>query len=78
MLNRWNFLKTGFYEGINIDEIWGHPTIDSGSNRDPLIVVDIIFRGDRKELDKFEQGVKNLNQQLNKVARGFAVAGAAP
>ena len=41
------------------------------------LVVDIIFRGDRKELDKFEQGVKNLNQQLNKVARGFAVAGAA-
>ena len=41
------------------------------------LVVDIVFRGDRKELDKFEQGVKNLNQQLNKVARGFAVAGAA-
>ena len=41
------------------------------------LVVDIAFRGDRKELDKFEQGVKNLNQQLNKVARGFAVAGAA-
>ena len=41
------------------------------------LVVDLIFKGSTKELDKFEQGVKNLNQQLNKVARGFAVAGAA-
>ena len=25
-------------EIYSIDEIWGHPTIDSGSNRDPLIL----------------------------------------
>ena len=39
MLNRWNFLKTGFYEGIN----FGHCFVERGQ-----AVLDLITRTMRK------------------------------
>ena len=39
--------------------------------------VQILFKGDRRELDRWEQGFKKVNMQLNSVARTAAVAGGA-
>ena len=37
--------------------------------------VDIVFKGDRRELDKWDRGIKNLNQRLNNLVRPFTIAG---
>ena len=37
--------------------------------------VELVFKGDRRELDKWDRGIKNLNQRLNKLVRPLAVAG---
>ena len=39
--------------------------------------VQFLFKGDRRELDRWEQGFKKVNMQLNSVARTAAVAGGA-
>ena len=39
--------------------------------------VQILFKGDRRDLDRWEQGFKKVNMQLNSVARTAAVAGGA-
>ena len=39
--------------------------------------VQFIFKGDRRELDRWEQGFKKVNMQLSSVARTAAVAGGA-
>ena len=39
--------------------------------------VQILFKGDRRALDRWEQGFKKVNMQLNSVARTAAVAGGA-
>ena len=40
-------------------------------------ITEFIFKGDRRELDKFERGIRNLQQRLDSLARGFAISGAA-
>ena len=39
--------------------------------------VQFLFKGDRRDLDRWEQGFKKVNMQLNSVARTAAVAGGA-
>ena len=39
------------------------------------LITEFVFKGDRRELDRLEQGVKNLNKRINDVVRPFAVAG---
>ena len=41
------------------------------------LVVDLIFKGSTKDLNKFEQGVKNLNKRIDGLARNFTLAGGA-
>ncbi len=41
------------------------------------LFVELIFRGDRRELDKFQRGVDNLNRRIDGLARNFAIAGGA-
>ena len=43
---------------------------------DQLITV-LGFKGDTKDLDKINQKIKNVQGSINKVAKGFAIAGAA-
>ena len=40
------------------------------------LAVEIFFKGDRRELDKFDQGIKNLKGRLDGLAKGFTIAGA--
>ena len=35
------------------------------------------FKADTKDLDKINQKIKNIQGSINKVAKGFAIAGAA-
>ncbi len=37
--------------------------------------VELVFKGDRRELDKWDRGIKNLNQRLNNLVRPFTIAG---
>ena len=39
--------------------------------------VQILFKGDRRELDRWEQGFKKVNRQINNVARTATLAGGA-
>ena len=39
--------------------------------------VQILFKGDRRELDRWEQGFKKVNRQINNVARTATLAGSA-
>ena len=41
------------------------------------LITEFIFKGDRRSLDKFERGIRNLEQRLDSLARGFAISGAA-
>ena len=43
---------------------------------DQLITV-LGFKADTKDLDKINQKIKNIQGSINKVAKGFAIAGAA-
>ena len=43
---------------------------------DELITI-LGFKGDTKDLDKINQKIKNVQGSINKVAKGFAIAGAA-
>ena len=38
-------------------------------------LVELVFKGDRRELDRWEQGFKNLNKRINDMVRPLAVAG---
>ena len=38
-------------------------------------VIELIFKGDRRELDKWDRGIKNLNQKLDNLVRPFTIAG---
>ena len=39
------------------------------------LVVDLIFNGDRRELDKLDQGVKNFNKRLNNLVKPLTIVG---
>ncbi len=39
--------------------------------------VQFLFKGDRRALDRWEQGFKNVNRQINNVARTATLAGGA-
>ena len=40
-------------------------------------LVELVFKGDRRELDKLERGIKNVNQRLNNLVRPLTIAGTA-
>ena len=40
-------------------------------------LVEFVFKGDRRELDKLERGIKNINQRLNNLVRPLTIAGTA-
>ncbi len=39
------------------------------------LVTNLIFKGDRRELDKFDQGIKNLTGRIDNLAKSFTIAG---
>ena len=41
------------------------------------LAVKLLFKGDRRELDRFERGIKNVNQRLNNLVRPLTIAGTA-
>ena len=66
MLKRWNFLKTGFYEGIKLDIFWlrDESMEDSANLPPPDQIADEIVEDLRSALDQLEEIAADLSPEV--------------